>query len=97
MVPPAAHNYMKCDLKAMVKIGAVLAGALAIGFLAFPQARPAIAGLAPLALFALCPISMFFAMRGMSKGRHDNNNCSSRDNSEAATERNEKQTNMNQH
>lgn len=70
---------MKCDLKTMLKIGAVLAGVLAIGFFAFPQARPAIVGLAPFALFALCPVSMFFAMRGMNKGQDNHNSCSSCD------------------
>lgn len=62
----------------MVKIGLVLGGIIAIGAIAFPQFRPAIIGLAPFALFALCPISMFFAMRGMNKGQHNNNNgCAS--------------------
>jgi len=62
----------------MVKIGAVLVGALGIGFFVFPQARPAIAGLAPFALFALCPLAMFFGMRGMNKGHHDHS-CPSYD------------------
>lgn len=62
----------------MLKIGAILVGILAVGFFAFPQARTAIVGLAPFALFALCPISMFFAMRGMDKGQHNNHNsCAS--------------------
>lgn len=64
---------MKCDLKTMIKIGLVLGGIIAIGAIAFPQFRPAIIGLAQFALFALCPISMFFAMHGMNKdqGHHD--------------------------
>jgi len=69
----------------MVKIGAVLAGVLVIGFFVFPQARPAIIGLAPFALFALCPLSMFFAMRGMNKG-HDNHGCASCKHHEVAAE-----------
>lgn len=55
----------------MLKIGLVLAVILGGGFLIFPQFRPVIIGLAPFALFAACPISMFFAMRGMNKDRGD--------------------------
>ena len=65
-----------CSPKTMLKIGLVLAVILGGGFLVFPQFRPVIIGLAPFALFALCPISMFFAMRGMNKG-HDNHGCAS--------------------
>lgn len=53
----------------MVKIGLVLGALLVAGAIAFPQFRPAIIGLAPFALLALCPISMFFAMRGMNPVR----------------------------
>lgn len=60
---------MKCDLKTMSKIGGVLAVLLAVGFVAFPQFRPVIIGLAPFALFALCPLSMIFMMVGMNKDK----------------------------
>lgn len=60
----------------MLKIGLVLGVVLVVGAIAFPQFRPAIIGLAPFALFALCPISMFFAMRRMNKGQHNNNHSS---------------------
>ena len=60
---------MKCDLKIMLKVTAVIAGMLAIGFFAFPQFRPVIIGLAPFALFALCPLSMVFMMVGMNKDK----------------------------
>lgn len=68
---------MKCDLKTMLKIGAVLAAILGIGFFVFPQFRPVILGLAPFAFFALCPISMFFAMRTMNKDQHNHDSCAS--------------------
>lgn len=62
---------MKCSPKTMLKIGLVLVVMLGGGFLAFPQFRPVIIGLAPFALFALCPISMMFAMWAMDKGQHN--------------------------
>lgn len=52
----------------MLKIGAVIAVPMAIGFVAFPQFRATIASLAPFALFALCPIGMLFGMKGMMGG-----------------------------
>lgn len=62
----------------MIKVGLVLGAVLIVGAIAFPQFRPAIIGLAPFALFALCPISMFFAMRGMNKGQNNNHSgCAS--------------------
>lgn len=61
---------MKCDLKTMLKVGAIVAGILAVGFFAFPQFRPIIIGVAPFALFALCPLSMIFMMVGMNKGQN---------------------------
>ncbi len=54
----------------MLKIGGVIAALLVVGAIAFPQFRPAIISLAPFALFALCPLSMFFAMRGMKEKGH---------------------------
>ncbi len=58
----------------MLKIGFALAIVLGAGFLLIPQLRPAIIGLAPFALFALCPLSMIFMMSSMDKSRdhHDN-------------------------
>lgn len=57
---------MKCDLKTMLKIGLALGAVLIVGAIAFPQFRPAIIGLAPFALFALCPLGMIFGMSAMS-------------------------------
>lgn len=65
------HKIMKCDLKTMLKVGAILAGVLAVGFFAFPQFRPIIIGLAPFALFALCPLSMIFMMGKMGDKNKD--------------------------
>lgn len=54
-----------CSPKTMIKIGVAIAVPLAIGFIAFPQFRIAIIGLAPFVLFAICPLSMIFCMKGM--------------------------------
>lgn len=60
----------------MLKIGVVIAVPLAVGFIAFPQFRTAILGLAPFALFALCPLGMLFGIGGM-KGDKKGSSCSS--------------------
>lgn len=62
--------FMKCNPKTMLKIGLVLGGIIVTGAITFPQIRPVIIGLAPFALFALCPISMIFMMGGKSKNNH---------------------------
>ena len=65
-----------CSPKTMLKIGAVIAAPLAVGFLAFPEFRGTIASVAPLALLALCPLGMIFGMMGMKGDKHSNS-CSS--------------------
>ena len=55
-----------CDLKTMIKFGVVIAAFLALGFIFFPPLRAVIVGLAPFALFAICPLMMLFCMKGMS-------------------------------
>jgi uncharacterized membrane protein len=52
--------------KTMLKIGIVLVVVLGGGFFIFPQFRSVIIGLAPFALFALCPLAMIFGMSAMS-------------------------------
>lgn len=66
---------MPCSPKTMLKIGVAIAIPLVVGFIAFPQFRPVILAYAPLALFALCPLSMLFMgnMMGDKKG----DSCSS--------------------
>ncbi len=82
-----------CSPKTMLKIGAVLAVILVVGAILFPQFRATIISLAPLALFAICPLSMIFCMKGMNKGNHDHSSCSSCDHDKVATERGEKSVN----
>lgn len=55
-----------CSPKAMLKFGVAIAVLLVLGFIFFPPLRASIVGLAPYALFALCPLMMFFCMKGMS-------------------------------
>lgn len=57
---------MVCNPKTMIKYGAVIAVPLILGFIFIPQLRASIAGLAPFALFAICPLMMLFGMKGMS-------------------------------
>lgn len=59
-----------CSPKTMLKIGAVIAIPLAVGFIAFPQFRPVIISLAPFAILAICPLSLLFMgnMMGDKKG-----------------------------
>lgn len=64
---------MICSPKTMLKIGTVIAVPLAVVFIALPQFRGAILGLAPFALFALCPLGMFFGAKGMMD--KDSNTC----------------------
>jgi len=54
-----------CNLKTMLKFGFVIAVFLVLGFIFFPSLRSGIVGLAPFALFALCPLMMLFGMKGM--------------------------------
>lgn len=60
-----------CSPKTMLKIGIIIGAVLLAGWLLVPQARPVLIGIAPLALFVLCPLAMVFGMRGMNmKGTH---------------------------
>lgn len=63
----------------MLKIGAVIAVPLAVGFIAFPQFRTAILGLAPFAILALCPLGMIFGMKGMTGDGKAERSCTSCD------------------
>lgn len=59
-----------CSPKTMLKIGIAIAVPLTIGFFVFPQFRSTIVGLAPFAIFAICPLSMIFCMKGMMKDKN---------------------------
>ena len=63
----------------MLKIGVALAVPLLAGFIFLPQLRVVILGLAPFALFALCPLSMIFCMKGMMGDRKQGGSCANCD------------------
>ena len=64
-----------CSPKTMLKMGIAIAIPLGIGFVAFPQFRTAIIGFAPLAIIALCPLTMIFGMKGMKNNEKSCNHC----------------------
>lgn len=76
---------MVCSPKTMLKIGVAIIVPLAVGFIAFPQFRIAILGLAPFALFALCPLGMIFGMKAMG-GDKQGSSCASCGHTHAKTE-----------
>jgi len=59
------ENTMKCDIKMMLKAGAGLAAVVAVAYATFPAARELITALAPALFFLICPVMMFFMMKGM--------------------------------
>ena len=56
---------MKCDIKTMLKAGLGLAAVVAIAYAMFPAARGLITSLSPALFLLLCPLMMFFMMKGM--------------------------------
>ncbi len=62
---------MKCDMNMMLKAGLGLAAGVAVAYVALPAARELIVALAPLLLLLICPLMMFFMMKGMHSGHDD--------------------------
>lgn len=56
---------MKCDMKTMMKAALGLGVAIAIAYVAMPAVRGWILASAPFLFFLLCPLMMFFMMKGM--------------------------------
>jgi len=63
---------MKCDMKAMLKGGLGLAALIAVAYAALPDAREWIAAVSPFLFFLICPLMMFFMMKGMQSCHSDN-------------------------
>ena len=57
---------MMCNKQTMIKTGIGLVAVVAIAYAALPQFRVFILGLSPFLLSLLCPLSMFFMMKGMA-------------------------------
>lgn len=62
---------MKCDMKMMLKAGLGLTAVIAVVYAALPAARELIVALAPLLLLLICPLMMFFMMKGMHSSHDD--------------------------
>ena len=56
---------MKCDMKTMLKGGLGLAVVIAVAYAALPAAREWITAISPSLFFLICPLMMFFMMKGM--------------------------------
>ncbi|MDX3893455.1 DUF2933 domain-containing protein [Pusillimonas sp.] len=63
---------MKCDVKTMLKGGLGLAALIAVAYAALPVAREWIVAVSPFLFFLICPLMMFFMMRGMQSRHSDN-------------------------
>jgi len=62
---------MKCDMKMMLKAGLGLAAGVALAYAAFPAARELIMALSPALFLLICPLMMFFMMKGMHSCHED--------------------------
>lgn len=62
---------MKCDMKMMLKAGLGLAAGVAVAYVAFPAARELIMALSPALFLLICPLMMFFMMKGMHSCHED--------------------------
>ncbi|PLC48599.1 hypothetical protein CR159_17395 [Pollutimonas subterranea] len=56
---------MKCDMKTMMKTAFGLAVVVAVAYATLPAARGWITASAPFLFFLICPLMMFFMMKGM--------------------------------
>ena len=62
---------MKCDVKTMLKAALGLAVAIAVAYATFPAAREWLTASAPFLFFLICPLMMFFMMKGMHSCHED--------------------------
>ncbi|MCX5565826.1 DUF2933 domain-containing protein [Alcaligenes phenolicus] len=62
---------MKCDMKMMLKAGLGLTAGVAVAYAVFPAARELIMALSPMLFLLICPLMMFFMMKGM----HSSQSC----------------------
>ncbi|ABE45407.1 DUF2933 domain-containing protein [Polaromonas sp. JS666] len=62
---------MKCDSKMMVKMALGLGVGLAVAYFALPAAQVLILASAPFLAALICPVAMFFMMKGMNGDKKD--------------------------
>jgi len=70
---------MKCDIKMMLKAGLGLAVLVAVIYTTFPAARQSLMALTPALFFLLCPLMMFFMMKGKQSSCHDEQKTTKQD------------------
>lgn len=56
---------MKCDMKTMLKAGVGLAVGIAVAYAVIPAARELLVTVSPFLFLLICPLMMFFMMKGM--------------------------------
>ena len=62
---------MKCDSKTMVKMAVWIGVGLAVAYFALPAAQVFILASAPILVALICPVAMFFMMKGMNGSKKD--------------------------
>lgn len=62
---------MKCDSKMMVKMAVGLGAGLTVAYFALPAAHALILASAPFLVVLICPVAMFFMMKGMNGNKKD--------------------------
>ena len=62
---------MKCDSKMMVKMAVGLGVGLAVAYFALPAAQALVLASAPFLVVLICPVAMFFMMKGMNGNKPD--------------------------
>ncbi|MEJ7932613.1 DUF2933 domain-containing protein [Ramlibacter sp. AN1015] len=73
---------MKCNLKVMLSVAAVMAAAAGFAYLTFEEARIGIVASLPVLAALLCPVSMLVMMKMMHSGSKESQ-CAAK--SESAT------------
>lgn len=62
---------MKCDSKMMVKMAVWLGIGLVVAYFAVPATHAFILASAPFLVALICPVAMFFMMKGMNGNQKD--------------------------
>jgi tryptophan-rich sensory protein len=62
-----------CNMKSVLKLGAVMGILLIFAYATFPEFRAGIALVAPFLLWLACPAAMYFMMKGMNNQNQQSN------------------------
>jgi hypothetical protein len=66
---------MSCNKSILFKAAIILVAALALAYVVVPSFRGWLLSVAPILISLLCPLSMLFCMRGMSKCANEKDNA----------------------